>query len=172
MYWLRIGSIFLAKPHGWCAKRAPTTSANIPLPTTRLTRYAGCCYARSKAAGHASKRTAAQKRTGPRPLRAQVLARTVLSRVTDDNGIYLVDAEQFYFSISRGHWPTGFKLVNDEPDVVPGAAKYGVHGISQCPFEPVAPRLAVVLHVADGWFDSASAHDHRLEATRDAGVLT
>ena len=82
-----------------------------------------------------------------------------------------VDPEQFYFSISRDHSPAGFKLVNDEADVVPGTAKHCMHGIAQCPFEPIAPRFAVVLHVADGRFDGAAALDHRLKATRDAVSL-
>ena len=85
---------------------------------------------------------------------------------------YLVGAEQFYFSISRGRWLARLQLVNDEPDIVSGAAKHCMHGITQWPFEPVAPQLAIILHVADGRFDSASALDHRLEATRDAASLT
>ncbi|SMP82013.1 DDE superfamily endonuclease [Noviherbaspirillum suwonense] len=39
--WYRMGSIFLARLHGWCAKRAPAASANITSPTTRPTRRAG-----------------------------------------------------------------------------------------------------------------------------------
>jgi hypothetical protein len=86
-------------------------------------------------------------------------------------GPYIVGAEQFHFSVSRGRWLARFKFVNDAPDLVSGAAKHGVHGISQCPFEPVAPQLAVVLHVGDGRFNGASARDHRREATRDATPL-
>ena len=52
---------------------------------------------------------------------------------------YLVDAEQFYFSIIRDYGLAGFGLINDEPDVVFDAAKYCAHGIAQRPFEPVAP---------------------------------
>ena len=55
---------------------------------------------------------------------------------------------------------------------MPGAAKHCMHGIAQWPFEPVAPQLAVVLHVADGGFNRASELNHRLEATRDAASLT
>ena len=54
--WLRIGSIFLARPHGWCAKRASAASASITSPATRLTCRAGSWYVRSRPAGHATRR--------------------------------------------------------------------------------------------------------------------
>jgi len=56
-------------------------------------------------------------------------------------------------------------LVEVEGKALAGAAEHCVHGIAQCSFESVAPRLAVVLHVANGRFDGASALDHRLEMT-------
>jgi hypothetical protein len=34
-----------------------------------------------------------------------------------------------------------------------------MHGIAQCPYEPVASQLAIVLHVADGRFNGASVLD-------------
>jgi hypothetical protein len=43
---------------------------------------------------------------------------------------YLVGAEQFYISISRDHGPAGFKLIHDDPDVVPGVTKHCMHGIA------------------------------------------
>ncbi len=64
------------------------------------------------------------------------------------------------------------KLVDDEPDVVLGAAKHCVHGIAHYSFKPVAPQLAVVLHVPNRGFDGVGAFNHRLEATRDAPSLT
>ena len=54
--WYHMGSIFLARPHGRCAKRAPAASARITSLTTRLTRRAGHWYAQSRPAGHANKR--------------------------------------------------------------------------------------------------------------------
>ena len=53
-----------------------------------------------------------------------------------------------------------------------GAAEHGMHGITQRSLEPVAPQFAIGLHVADGRFDGTSALDHRLEATRDAALLS
>lgn len=46
-----------------------------------------------------------------------------------------------------------------------------LHGIARYPFEPIAAQHLVVLHVANGWFDNASALGHRLEATRQAASL-
>ena len=58
--------------------------------------------------------------------------------------------------------------MNDEPDVMAGAAKHSMHGIAQCSFKSITPQLAVALHMADGGFNSAAALGHRLAAARDA----
>ncbi len=52
------------------------------------------------------------------------------------------------------------QLVEQQPDVVSGAAQHSVKGISQCSLERISGQSAVGFHVADCGLDGASSLDH------------
>jgi hypothetical protein len=109
VHWYHMGSIFLGKPHGWCAKRAPAASANITSPITRPIRREGRWYAQLRPAGTRAGASATQGRTWPGPLRGQILAGAAPSCVTDDDGIYLSAAStlgQYFTGGGKNRQPT------------------------------------------------------------------
>ena len=54
----------------------------------------------------------------------------------------------------------------DLPQIVPGAAEEGVHGVTCDALEVIPPELAVALHMADGRLDGAAPPQLAFELLR------
>lgn len=55
--------------------------------------------------------------------------------------------------------------------MVTGATQHGGKYIAQRPFKPIAQRLAIGFHVANGRFNGTAAFDLRFQAPRDTASL-